>query len=231
MPQAHRPAIHAPTQASACLLIALLSGCSLLPKPPAPPSQPALLGAKDDGALTWHYPGQGLGVVVSDRKAESAPPAASAMREITPTPRPARATATAVPATPAAPALVEAPPPGSTAKVSLAPPPAPAFDAAWWICLSSWQQPRAAFAARQRAKASGLAPIIRRQKSGTEPGSPPLYRVLIGPYTSRDSAQHRREREDIRRVAPDAWLLTPAPIQPPLLQASGTNFSARPLLQ
>lgn len=212
------------------LLIAVLSGCSLWPKPP-PPTQPELLGAQDEGALTWHYPGQGLGVVVSERETESDIPVASPPREITPTPRPARAIATAVPATPAAPALVAPPTPDSTAKVSLAPPQPPAFDAAWWICLSSWQQAPAAFAARQRAEAIGLAPIIRRHTAGTETGGPRLYRVLIGPFTSRASAQEWRVREDIRRLAPDAWLLAPAPVRPPLLQAAGTNFNARPLLQ
>lgn len=206
------PAERVAARAASWLLAALLSGCSLLPEQSPPPAQPELLGTQDDGALTWHYPGQALGVVVSDRKVGT--PDDSAAQERIPAPRPGTAATTMIPASPTAPALADAPPPDSAAAVPLALPQAPAFDASWWICLSSWQQPRAAFAARQQAEAAGLAPIIRRHPSGASAGSAPLFRVLIGPFSSRASAQQRRERADIRRLAPDAWLLTPTPAAP-----------------
>lgn len=198
-------------RAASWLLIALLSGCSLWPEQGPPVPQPELLGAQDDGALTWHYPGQALGVVVSDRDAVQA--RAPQARELIPAAVRDSAPATEVPASAAAPAFAE-PPPSTPPLATLALPAAPAFDSAWWICLSSWQQASAAFAARQQAEGAGLAPIIRRHQPGTGAASPPLYRVLVGPFTSRATAQQWREREDIRRLAPDAWLLTPTQAAP-----------------
>lgn len=204
------PDLRTATLGAPWLLFALLSGCSLWPEQSPPPPQPELLGAQDDGALTWHYPGQALAVVVSDREADT--PDDSVSHQGIPAPRPETAPATAIPASPAAPALADTPQPDAPPVVSLSLPQAPAFDTTWWICLSSWQQPGAAFAARQQAEAAGFTAIIRRHQTGAD--SPPLYRVLLGPFTSRATAQHWREREDIRRLAPDAWLLTPVQARP-----------------
>lgn len=177
-------------------LVLLQSACSLWPRGNPEPAQPQALATEADGTLVWRYPGQDPGVVVT----ETAPrPDAEDRANTTAIRRPETTKPEALSAMTAS--------GGNDAAASpIAAPETPAFDASWWVCLSSWQQAAAAFAARERAQAAGLVPIIRRHRTDQQT----LYRVLVGPFPDRAQAQQWRARDLVRRLSPQAWLLPPS---------------------